>query len=301
MAAALITVALAVAFLFACDRIPWLSEKVNAGIEAVVGKRIIYTELPDGTLEVQVIDVGQGDSILIRCPEGNILIDSGTAASEYRLKTHLESMNIEKLDYFICTHPHNDHIGGADMIIREFEVSNLIVNSEEISSVAHDALLTAAEKKDITAHIPKPGETFSVGDASFTVMAPLTEADDENDMSIVLMLSYGDSDFLFMGDAEAFSEDNMLESYGNEVLDCEFLKVGHHGGSTSSGEAFLDAVTPEIAVISCGNHNEYGHPHIETIDRLSQSGCERILRTDKDGTVVIRSDGEVLTVYSPKS
>lgn len=299
-AVALISVAAAVAFVFACEKYPTLGEKVKGGIESIIGDRIVYGELPDGIMEVHIIDVGQADSILVRCNDGNVLIDAGTTESEYKLESHLDALDIENIDYFICTHPHEDHIGGADMVVREFPVSELMLMADTENAEACSALSVAASQRNVTLTSPTVGKPFTLGDVSLTVIGPTEEFHDENDRSAVIKLNYKDTSFLFMADAGTASESALINTYGTDYLDCDFLKVGHHGSDSASSDEFLNAVTPKIAVISCGKLNEYGHPSTDVLKRLEAAGCENVMRTDESGTIIIRSDGSDITVYAPK-
>ncbi len=297
---AVMTVAVALIFVSLCDRYPALGDRVSTAISVFTGPAAIQEELQSGILEVQIIDVGQGECILVRAPEGNILIDSGTEDSEYELDLRLGSLGIEAFDYFICTHPHDDHIGGADMICNNYGVSKLLVSDVVSHSLAEEKLFDAVKLRGIASETPKNGDVFSLGEVKFTVIGPVKASDDLNDMSIAIKLEYGDTSFVFTGDAREYSELAMLEYYGEDFLDCDFYNVGHHGSSTSSAEEFLAALTPEIAAISCGENNEHGHPHYSVIERLENAGCEAILRTDIHGTVVVRSDGSEITVISPE-
>lgn len=259
----------------------------------------VFSESPkEHEIQVHIIDVGQGDSILIRSNSENILIDAGSSASEAALKAHLDACGIKKLDYFICTHPHDDHLGGADMICHSFDVGTVIMNGTVSTGYSLEALLYEIAEHEIPAEVPNIGDKYEVGDMVFTILGPTDSFDDYNETSLVVKLEFGESSFLFMGDAEEDSEKSMLGYYTNSELDCDFLKVGHHGSDTSSKEAFLNAVTPEIAAISCAKDNEYGHPRGEVISRLYKAGCTQILRTDRLGTVVISSDGKEITVVT---
>ncbi len=258
----------------------------------------IFSSMPDGEVQIHVIDVGQADSILIRSGNGNILIDAGTNDSEADLKAYLDACKVKTIDYLICTHPHYDHIGGADMIIDRYEVRTVLMSETDEDSLMLDILLDCIEENKISIETPKLGKEYTLGEMSFRILAPLKNSDDENDMSLVVKLTHGDMDFIFMGDASSPTERLLLERYTEAELDCEFLKVGHHGAETASSAEFLSAVSPEIAAISCGEYNDYGHPRGEVLDRIADSGCETVLRTDKMGTVVVSSDGKSLTVIS---
>ena len=260
--------------------------------------RIFYSAPKDGEVQIHVIDVDQADSILIRSRDTNILIDAGTNDSEAALKAYLDACKVKKIDYLICTHPHYDHIGGADMVIERYDVKKVLMTYMDDDSTTFDMLLESIDRYDIAAEIPKTGAEYTIGELSFKILAPLEVSDDGNEMSLIVKLTHGDMDFIFMGDAGEAAEKLLLEAYSESELDCEFLKVGHHGSETASSAEFLSAVSVQIAAISCGEYNEYGHPRGEVLARLADSGCDTILRTDKMGTVVVSSDGSSLTVIS---
>jgi len=257
----------------------------------------LYSNPPsDGEIRLHFIDVGQADSTLISSPYGNILIDTGSNDSESALRAHLSACGIDKLDYLICTHPHSDHIGGADMLIEDLEIGKLIMSDSKSDEACYEQLLDAMEKKGITAELVTPGTKYALGDISFLFLAPLTHSDDLNNMSLAVKFTFGETDFLFTGDLEADSELKLLDAYGTETLDCELLKVGHHGSASASDGKFLEAVSPEVAVISCGKDNSYGHPRGEVIEALESIGTKTLLRTDISGTAVVKSDGKSITV-----
>lgn len=260
----------------------------------------------DGELEVHIIDVGQGDSILIRSGGGVILIDAGPNDAEDDLRAHLNACGIKKIDYFICTHPHEDHIGGADMVLNEYTVGTLIMNETDVSTATVKRLLDSIEKSGVPIDIPETGEVFTLGDIGFTVLAPDSSItadgnnDGGNDSSIVIRLVYGETSFIFTGDAETGSESKILATFSSEQLKSDFLKIGHHGSNTSTSAKFLEAVSPSSVAISCGKGNSYGHPHREILNRLTKYGINEgnIYRTDTSGTVVVVSDGYSLRLAS---
>lgn len=250
-------------------------------------------------LAVHYIDVGQGDAILIQAPTGeNMLIDAGPGSSEEDLVKYLKDFRVESLDYFVLTHPDEDHIGGADRVFESCTVSTVIMPECERDTKAYRNLIDAIEaEEDCEELAPQAGDvyTFCEG-AAITVLSPLAEKyDDVNDYSVVLRMDYYESSFLFTGDAGTEVEEQMLGYWEEEKLDCDVLKVGHHGSYTSSSQAFLEAVTPQYAVISCGKSNKYGHPHAEITSRLENEGTE-IYRTDRLGSIVLTSDGDTVTV-----
>jgi len=257
----------------------------------------IFANKPDkGKIEVHVIDVGQADCTLIRSSYGNILIDTGTNDSESDLKAHLLACGIKKIDYLICTHPHSDHIGGADMIVNNFDVGTVLLTDAETTDMSFERLLSCIENTGTYTEIPALGDRYALGEIVLTVLGPINPSDDLNNMSLAIKVSFKDTSFLFTGDADEEFEASLVSYHEKDLLDCDFLSVGHHGSASSSSMNFLEAVTPEIAAISCAADNAYGHPRDEVLARLSDAGCKKILRTDIDGTVIVVSDGKKLTV-----
>jgi competence protein ComEC len=250
----------------------------------------------DGQVEFHFIDVGQGDAALIRTPEGNILIDAGTNDAEDELVAYLKAEGITELAYAVFTHPHEDHIGGADAVLDYCEVKNVILPEVTATTVVYNRMMDAIETEGATVIIAVPEATYTVGDLKMTILGPIgSNYKDMNNDSSVLRADFGESSVLYTGDAEDVSEKEMLEAYRfGGKLDCELLKVGHHGSENSSTEAFMDAVTPEMAVISCGEGNKYGHPTAEALSRLDARKVT-YWRTDLLGSIVIISNGETLT------
>lgn len=253
----------------------------------------------EGKCEVHFIDVGQGDAEFLRTESGCILIDAGTTDSRHDLVAYLEKYT-EKIDYMILTHPHEDHIGGASEVIESLEVVNLIMPDAVSSSAAFSRLLDSVEKKGVDAHIAAPGDTYSVGDLQIEILSPLEESyENTNDYSAVVHARFGGVTFLFTGDAEAAVEKALLEEYPSSKLRSDVLKVGHHGSKTSSTEAFLNAVHPEIAVIEVGADNSYGHPSQKVLDRLDALES-RVYRTDISGNIVLTTDGDTIDAVTEK-
>lgn len=253
-----------------------------------------------GTLEVYFFDVGQGDSELIRLPGGeNILIDAGTSSTEDELVGELRSLGAETLDLVVATHPHADHIGGMAAVIDAFDVRQVVMprisESDTPTTKTYENLLQSIADKGLTIMPAEPGdELLSSGGAVLTVLAPNGEDyGDLNNYSVVLRLTYGEDSFLFTGDAEEASEEEMLSL--DWPLTATVLKCGHHGSETSTSPAFLDAVSPQYAVISCGVDNDYGHPDAVTLEKLEAAGAE-VFRTDRQGTILASTEGSGVTM-----
>ncbi len=261
------------------------------GKDAILGNDPTAT-VSGGEVQFHFIDVGQGDATLIRTADGDILIDAGTNASEEALAAYLDMLGVTELAYAVFTHPHEDHIGGADMIINNYRVKRVILPDVTSNSKTFSRMMDAIEEQNVEVLEATPDMTFSVGELTCTVLAPIgTAYTDLNHYSVVLRMVYGDTSVLMMGDAEIVSEEEMLSRYRfSGELDCDLIKVGHHGSDTSSSQTFLDAVTPVYAVISCGAGNSYGHPKQEILARYEACRAT-ILRTDVEGSIVFTTTG----------
>ena len=257
----------------------------------------------EGTLEVHFIDVGQGDAILIKSPQGGfMLIDAGESSEYGRLSAYLDAQKVTALEYAVFTHPHSDHIGGGAKIVENYPVGLLIMPDAVHTSKAYENLIDAALAAGIEASLPRFGDKYNFGGAAIQILAPNGEEySNLNNYSVVIRLTFGDTAFVFAGDAEKLSEKEILSAAADAGLDlrCDVLKAGHHGSSTSTGEAFLDALRPGAAVITCAAGNSYGHPNKALLDLLSARGI-KVYRTDIDGTIVMRSDGKQITVSTRK-
>ena len=241
-------------------------------------------------LEVHFLDVGQGDSTLIKAGDHAMLIDAGENEKGEEVKEYLESQGIEKLDYIIGTHPDSDHIGGMDVAIRAFDSEQIFMPEVEKDTKTYKEVVESAEEKKEEIIAPEVGETYALGEAEFTIVCPNGEDySSANDFSIGILLEHGENRFLFVGDAEEDSEEEMLEN--NIELKADVYKVSHHGSRTATSEEFLQEVSPKYAIISCGEGNSYGHPHAEVLNELRAEQVE-VFRTDEQGTIVAISDGE---------
>lgn len=244
-------------------------------------------------LDLHFLDVMQGDCELAVYDGKVILIDTGEDNQYDSVKTYLNSMDIKKIDYFIISHPHTDHMGGADNIIKDFEIGEIYMPYAWSESTEMSKMLQAIDEKDYLIKIPYCGQKIDLGGCVIEFIGPVKLYEDKNNMSLNVKIIHGDNTILYMGDTEKEAEMDLIAS-GCE-LDADLLKVGHHGSSTSSSEEFLNLVTPDYAVISCGTDNEYGHPHRETINNLRNMNTE-IFRTDSMGTIVAVSDGTKISV-----
>jgi len=254
----------------------------------------------EGTVEIHMIDVGQGDSILVMAPEGNILVDAGEndAESENKLKTYLDGLGIKTIDYFIITHHDADHIGGADMVLETYTVETVIIEDyyyEKETAVYRDYLDALNSSKNTVTKDPSAGEEMAFGELHLKFLGPTERFDEKNNDSIVVRLDFGENSIMMTGDAETEAEKAIVKTYSASELDCDVLKVGHHGAKTSTTKDFLAAVSPEYAIISCGIDNSYGHPKSEILERLTEAGA-KIHRTDKTGNIVLVFDGKDITV-----
>jgi beta-lactamase superfamily II metal-dependent hydrolase len=270
-----------------------------AGIQTGIIPNPFAKQEPQGdSCRVHYIDVGQGDCELIECGGKYMLIDAGENGHETEVLNYLNSLGVTKLDYVVASHQHSDHIGGLAEVLSEFEVATVIMpkltKEQTPTNSTYYEFINAVKESGAKAVYAKVGASYELGGGTFEILGPVTDdAEDINSMSIVARFDYGSNSFLFTGDAEKDEEGEILETGAN--LDCDVLKVGHHGSTTSSGKKFLKAVSPSICVIPCGADNKYGHPHDEIVELLGKY-TDDTYRTDICGDIVITSDGTTLTV-----
>ncbi len=253
-----------------------------------------------GSLEITFLDVGQADCVLLRSENHTLLIDTGYKKNAVtdKIIDHLTGLGIATIDYLVLTHPHADHIGGAPDIINAFTITNCLMPDAVATTKIFEDTLTALEEREVNVIEAVAGNRIELSDMVLEILAPRSKEYTEiNDYSIVLRVLFGETALMLTGDAELLSEGEMIESFGEDALKADLLKVGHHGSTTSSGGAFLSAVDPDFAVISVGEGNSYGHPHDEIVERLSEAEIETY-RTDLHGTIVFTSDGETLSLLS---
>ena len=257
----------------------WMREALKLAREAQMA-----SEVPVGAVVV--------------CDGKTLVIDGGTAENGAKMVEYLQNtLHVSKVDFVIGTHPHADHIGGLPDVIRACKVKKLYSPVDEFEAKTFETMKRAADDKKLKITVPQAGQSFSLGRAKVEFLAPLGIYDNVNDLSLVIRITYGQTAFLFTGDAERPSEYDMTDS--GEDLSATVLKVGHHGSNTSTSYVFLRQVMPAYAIISCGKDNAYGHPHEEVLSRLVDEGAA-VYRTDECGTIVCRSNGAKVTVRTEK-
>lgn len=246
---------------------------------------------------VHFIDVGQGDSILVESNGDYMLVDAGEEDKGDDVVKYIRSLGIEELNYVVATHPHSDHIGGMDDVIKSLKVENIIMPNMTATTKCFENMLDAVEENNVNVIIGEAGYDFNMGDFNCSIVGPVTIGDDANNNSVVMKLAYKEDSILLTGDCSKEEERDIIES--NADISADLLKAGHHGSSTSDSEEFVGRVSPEIAVISCGKDNEYGHPHKETLDTFSEYGVE-VHRTDEEGTIIAECSGSGIKLTSER-
>lgn len=252
----------------------------------------------DESLNVYYFDVGQADAILLEINNQYMMIDAGNNADGPLLVDYMKKLGVEKIDYLVATHAHEDHIGGIDNIINAFTIDKFYMPDVVTITKTFEDVIIALEDKNVGIDVPNIGDSFNFGLMEFEVLYLGDDDSNLNETSIVLRGVYGDNSFLFTGDATDNCESVILKN--KSFIDSDVLKVGHHGSRYSSSVDFLKKVTPKYAIISTGIGNSYDHPHQEAITRLENIGSE-IYRTDINGTIVVSSDGRNISVSTIKS
>ena len=274
-------------------------------------KAVVQTSVPQGTISIKMLDVGQGDAILIQTQEQTVLIDTSDVDERDKLRAQLAKAGVKKIDKVILTHPHADHIGGMEVLLDgSYEIGSIYDNGMPSTSKLYLSYMKKAKARGIPHHALKAGDVLDFGGgAQFKVLSPEESLvqkgqqkgykHDPNNESVVGRLTFGQFAMLFTGDAEKEAEASIAARYGSE-LKSQVLKAPHHGSKTSSSAAYLRLVQPETCVISCGAGNDYGHPQKETLKKYAAIHA-KTYETDKNGTITITSDGKSYEVKEEKS
>lgn len=243
-------------------------------------------------LTVHFIDVGQADSALLECDGKYMIIDGGNVGDGQKVISYLQQQGVEELEAVVCTHAHEDHVGGLPSVLAVYPTKAVYAPTKTYSSKVFDDFLYYTDQQRLEVTIPSPGDRLDLGQTRITVLGPVKSYAETNDTSIVLRVEYGENSFLFTGDMEVAAENDMLDHWAGRMnWQTDVLKVGHHGSETSTGHRFLYEVSPEYGVISVGEGNSYGHPNEAPMSRLNDAGVA-LFRTDYLGTVVAYADGE---------
>ena len=256
------------------------------------GSAVAVEASGQGDMAVHFIDVGQGLAILVQSGGENLLYDGGNRAHADEVVQYLKNQQVETIDYMISSHYDEDHLGGLVKCLDNFEVEHVLGSDYVHTSELFNTFMNTATAHAIIVEYPSVGDTYEFGTGSFTVMAPDGISQNSNDNSVVIRLVNGNNSFMFMGDAEETSEQDMISTGMN--LDCDVLSLGHHGSASSTTWDLLEASTPSWAVISCGQDNSYGHPAAETMGKLKDMDIP-VFRTDDQGTIIALSDGNAIS------
>ena len=250
------------------------------------------------SFRMHFLDVGQALSVLVECDGQYMLYDGGNVDDGSMVVSYLQKQGVEELQYVFCSHAHEDHVGGLAAALAFFPANHVYSPVTEASTKCFQDFVKYTQQQGLQVEVPTVGTVWQLGGATVTMLGPVAQYSETNDTSIVLRVDYGATSFLLTGDMESDAERDLVNSGAN--LKADVLQVGHHGSSTSTSYLFLNAVLPEMGVISCGVNNKYGHPHEETLSILRDAGVD-VYRTDLLGTVVIGSDGQNYTIRTDKN
>lgn len=265
----------------------------------ILGSNVNQSDIPENSnFEVHFIDVGQADSALIECDGKTMMIDGGNVADSNVVAAYLKKEDVTELNYVVCSHAHEDHVGGLSGALSVTKADNIYAPKTEANTKAYKNFKKKAEEQNVEIKHPNVGDEIQLGSSTVEFLGPVDEnGKDLNSTSIVLKITYGNTSFLFTGDAESDEEEEILNSGAD--LKSTVLKVGHHGSRTSTSYPFLREVMPQYAVISVEKGNSYGHPNEETLSKLSDAGVE-VYRTDESGDIVMTSDGNSINIVTAK-
>ncbi len=249
----------------------------------------------DAAFTMHFIDVGQALSVLVECDGQYMLYDGGNVDDGSLVVSYLQKQGVEQLEYVFCSHAHEDHVGGLAAVLAYFPANHVYSPVTQAGSTCFKNFVKYTQQQGLQVEVPAVGTAWQLGGAAVQLLGPVAQYDDPNNTSLVLRIDYGSTSFLLTGDMETTAERDLVSSGAN--LKADVLQVGHHGSSTSTSYVFLNAVLPEIGVISCGVNNSYGHPHEETLSILRDAGVD-LYRTDLLGTITVASDGQNYTIGS---
>ncbi len=264
-------------------------------------------QLAGRSAQIHVIDVGQGDAVLLEQNGEYALIDTGTPSSKETLAFYLDAHGVYELKYLVLSHFHADHIGGAQYLLENYRVKTVLMPDLELAPMPTaytalellETLTKLAEKGTLEVVLPAAGDEFPLGQGVLTVLGSgIPCAEDANNTSLITLFSFGDFSYFSAGDAEAEAEYELLARMGDR-LDADLYKASHHGSFTSSTQALIDTLQPKAAVFSCGADNDYGHPHTEVTQRLLNAGA-KLWRTDLQGSILFTVRDGVLTIRPEK-
>lgn len=285
-----------VALVFGNDKIDIGNKKSNDNSSKKSESAVV---LNDDT-EVRFIDIGQGDATLVISDDETMLVDTGDKDETDTLVNYLKNSGIDKIDYLIVTHPHADHIGECPDVLNNFKVCKVIMpklpKSQTPTSYIYKKTLTAIQNNGLKL-TPASDCQFELGSCKINLFTPKKTYKNLNDYSTLVKVVHGDNSFLITGDCGGDEEKEIMSQ--NFDLSADVLKAGHHGSRNSSSQEFLDLVAPQYAVISCGENNDYGHPHKEALKRL-QKTADTVYITKDDGTVIFKSDGKGFSIETSK-
>ena len=262
-------------------------------IERLKHRKITDEVLDYATTVVHFVDVGQGDGIVVENNGHYLVIDAGTNDTGKNMIAYLKSLKVDVIDVVIGTHPHEDHIGGLDDVINNFEVKKIYMPNFSATTRSYEDVLKAIKKSNLQISNPKVGTEFHIGTALVTIFAPVKKYSDANNNSIGVKIVDGDVSFVLIGDAEKIAEKDILNTGFN--LSADVFKASHHGSTTSNTKQLLEAINPSIAIISAGKDNDYGYPHREIVALFKQMGIT-MYRTDESGTIVVSTNGKKIKV-----
>lgn len=253
----------------------------------------------DSDFAVYYLDAGQSDCTIVICDDKVLMIDCGTYNQLNTIRQSIHTLNIDKIDYMVVTHQHDDHMGSAIDLLEDLTTENFVMpkltQSNNVTSKTYNVLVNTLDGKNINKIPAQDCKSFMLGDALVEILSPVTQSNNLNNMSVVLKITYGNTEFLFQGDAESKIENDLLRS--DFDIDVDVLKVGHHGSKTSSTDKYLDATSPQIAIFSSGYGNNYGHPNGTILERFEQKRITAF-STFLNGDITVSSDGKIITVYT---